>query len=68
MDFVNVVHQAVEDSIGEGGVADSVMPFFERQLTGGQGRVSIQSATTCIILATSPNYDCRCATRPETPK
>ena len=28
------MHQAVEDGIGEGGVADAVVPFFGRQLTG----------------------------------
>ena len=28
------MHQAVEDGIGEGGVADTVVPFFGRQLTG----------------------------------
>ena len=31
------MYQAVEDGIREGGVADHGMPFFDRQLTGGQG-------------------------------
>ena len=34
--FVSIVHQAVEDGIGEGGVADAVVPFFGRQLTGSE--------------------------------
>ena len=30
VNFVSIVHQAVEDGIGEGGVADAVVPFFGR--------------------------------------
>ena len=36
--MVCVVYQSVEDGIGEGGVADAVVPFFHGQLTGGEGR------------------------------
>ena len=31
------MHQAVEDGIGEGGVADHGVPFLDRQLTGREG-------------------------------
>ncbi len=31
------MYQAVEDGIGEGRVTDGGMPFFDRQLAGGQG-------------------------------
>ena len=35
---VGVVHQAVEDGVGVGGVADHVMPAIDRQLGGDDGR------------------------------
>lgn len=34
VDFVGVMHQAVEDRVGQGGVADHLMPMFGRQLAG----------------------------------
>ena len=30
VDFIGVVHQAVEDSVGQRGVADHLMPMFDR--------------------------------------
>ena len=35
---VGVVHEAVEDGIGECGIADDVVPLFDRQLRGDDGR------------------------------
>ena len=38
LELVGVVDEAVEDGIGERGVAEQVVPFLERELTGDQGR------------------------------
>jgi hypothetical protein len=54
---VGVVHQPVEDGVGEGGIAQGVMPMGERQLArdhGGAGLVAFvqdlqQIAATGII-------------------
>ena len=32
------MYEAVEDGIGQGGIADDVVPFFDGKLTGDQGR------------------------------
>ena len=34
---MRVVNQAVEDGIGDGGIADVFMPVFDRKLTGENG-------------------------------
>lgn len=31
------LHDAVEDSVGDGGIADPGMPVFDRQLAGDDG-------------------------------
>ena len=36
-DAVGIMHEAVEDGVGEGGFADHVMPCVDRQLAGDQG-------------------------------
>jgi len=36
-DPMGLVDQAIEDRVGKGGVADAVVPVFERQLTGHEG-------------------------------
>ena len=36
-DLVGVMHEPVEDGIGEGGIADGVMPLGHRQLAGDHG-------------------------------
>lgn len=33
-----VVHEAVEDGVGEGGVSEDVVPVIERELAGDDGR------------------------------
>jgi len=41
---VSVVNQAVEDGIGDGGIADVSMPVFDRELAGhecGAGAVAV---------------------------
>ena len=38
VDFVSVVDQTVEDGVGQSGIADHLMPMFDRQLAGDQGR------------------------------
>ena len=48
--LVSVVYEAVEDGIGQGGIADDVVPFFDGKLTGDQGRscgwrIVVQAAT-----------------------
>ena len=35
-DAMSVVDDAIEDSVGDGGIADDVMPVFQRQLAGDQ--------------------------------
>src|SRR3954471_16502089 len=37
LDAVRVVDQAVEDGVGQGGIADHVVPAIHRQLAGDQG-------------------------------
>jgi len=37
---VRIVDQAVEDGVGQGGIADHVMPAIHRQLAGDQGRAA----------------------------
>ena len=39
LEVVGVVHEAVEDRIGEGGIADRIVPVIERELAGDEGRV-----------------------------
>ena len=39
-EFVSVVNQAIEHGVGQGGIADGLMPMRNRQLAGDQGRVS----------------------------
>ena len=34
---MGAVHEAVEDGIGQGWVADEVMPFLDGKLAGGDG-------------------------------
>ena len=34
---VGVVHQAIEDGVGDGGIADDLVPVFDRQLAGHDG-------------------------------
>ena len=34
---IGVVHNAVEDGVGEGGFADDIVPGCERQLAGDEG-------------------------------
>jgi hypothetical protein len=44
VDSVSVVNEPVQDSVGNGGITDSFMPFFHWQLTGnesGPGAVSV---------------------------
>ena len=44
MDFMSVVHQAIEDGICNGGVSDVFMPVLDRQLgsyDGGSDAVSV---------------------------
>ena len=43
VDGVSVVHESVEDGIGEGGVADDFMPLFDWQLRGDEGRTQAMS-------------------------
>lgn len=40
-DLVGVMHEPVEDGIGEGGIADGVMPLGHRQLAGDHGRPGV---------------------------
>ena len=37
LELVGVVHEAVEDGIGESGVADRFVPVIERELAGDEG-------------------------------
>ena len=37
MDGVGVVHEPIEDSITEGGVADDIVPVLDGELTGDEG-------------------------------
>jgi hypothetical protein len=37
IDLVGVVHQPVEDGVGQGGIADEVVPLLDRQLAGDDG-------------------------------
>ena len=41
IDTVGVVDDAIEDGIGDGGIADDVMPFVDRQLAGDQDRADV---------------------------
>ena len=42
---VSVVNEAIQDGVAEGGVADNVVPMFNRDLAGDDGR----GATVAII-------------------
>ena len=42
---VSVVNEAVQDGVGEGSVAQNVVPMFDRDLAGNDGR----GATVAII-------------------
>ena len=44
-DTVGVVDEAVEDGVTEGGITDDIMPVFDGQLAGDEGR-----ATTVAVL------------------
>ncbi len=35
---MGVMNQAVEDGVGDGGIADVLMPVFDGKLTGQDGR------------------------------
>ncbi len=39
-DTVSVMHEAVEDSVTEGGITDDVVPVFDGQLAGDEGRTT----------------------------
>ena len=41
LDAVGVVNDAVEDGVGEGRIADDVVPLRDRNLTGDQERVVV---------------------------
>jgi hypothetical protein len=41
LDAVGVVDNAVEDSVGQRGVADDLVPAFDRQLAGDQQRAGV---------------------------
>ena len=43
IEFVGVVHQSVEDGVGQGGIAEVLMPVRHWQLTGDQGRTDIEA-------------------------
>ena len=36
VDSMGIVNDAIEDSVGEGGFADDIVPFRQRQLAGDQ--------------------------------
>ena len=38
---MSVVHEPVEDGIGQGGLTDVVVPFVERKLAGDEGGFSV---------------------------
>lgn len=37
MNGVGIVYQPVEDGVGHGGIADLIVPVFDRQVAGHQG-------------------------------
>ena len=41
--LVGIVDQAVEDGVGQGGVAEEVMPVCEGELAGDDGGFSVES-------------------------
>ena len=41
LDAIGVVDDAVEDGVGDGGVADDVVPVFDRQLAGNEDRSGV---------------------------
>lgn len=56
-ELMSVVHQAVEDGVGQGGVADGGVPVFNWKLTGDDGRAAAvavvehfqQVAPVCVV-------------------
>ena len=50
-DAVGIVHQAVEDAVGDGGIADLLVPARDRQLGGEDGGASLVA-----VLADLPDF------------
>ena len=42
-DLVGVVYESVQNGVGEGGIADGVVPVFEGELVGDEGGFSLVS-------------------------
>jgi hypothetical protein len=45
LDAPGVVHDAIEDGVGEGGLADGVVQAADQQLAGNQGRGAAVATT-----------------------
>src|SRR5262245_53721445 len=43
LEAVGVMDEAIEDGIGEGGIADEIVPGFDRELAGNQRRRAAMS-------------------------
>ncbi len=41
LDAVGVVDDAIEDGVGQGGIADDLVPALDRQLAGDQQRAGV---------------------------
>ena len=49
MDLVRAIQQAIQDSVGERGIADVLVPLIDRQLTGDERRAGADLEGVLII-------------------
>lgn len=60
LDAVSVVNDAVEDGIGQGGVADGLMPVLEGELTGDERRLSTDTVFQDLQEVTASGFSKGC--------